>query len=230
MNINKLPRAFFNISKGIANTILDTVYPKYCVMCGRMMPANVSYCVCTSCQPAQQKRKRYITDKKCGCDEVMAPFRYDGITRRSMLRFKFKGVKYIGYTFASSMSDMLKHREFVDDDCLLLPVPIHISRDRAYNQSEVLADYISEQTGIPVSRDAVYKIRPISRISGMKHRDKRFFIKDSFHIDASCNFTGKTLIIIDDIYTSGTTLKELSDLLRMHGATRVYAVTACVAE
>ena len=230
MNTTKLLKSIFNILKCIANTIADTIYPKYCIVCGKMMPANVSYCICDICQSVKYKQRRNITDKKCGCDEVMAPFKYDGITRRSMLRFKFKGVKYIGYTFASDMADMLKDREFVNGDCLLIPVPIHINRDRSYNQSEVLANYISDVTGIRVCRDAVCKIRPIARISGMKHSDKRFFIKDSFHIDASYNFTGKTLIIIDDIYTSGTTLKEFSDLLRMHGASRVYAVTACIAE
>lgn len=230
MNTTRLIKSIFNISKGIGNTILDTVYPKYCVMCGKMMPAGEPYCVCASCKPLQLRQRRNITDSKCGCDEVMSPFKYDGIVRRSMLRFKFRGIKYIGYTFANDMADMLSGRAFVNEDCILIPVPIHISRDRAYNQSEVLADYISDMTGIPVCRNAVCKIRPISRISGMKHSDKRFFIQDSFHIDANYNFTGKTIIITDDIYTSGTTLKEFSDLLRMHGASRVYAVTACIAE
>ncbi len=230
MNTTKLIRKIFNISKGVGNTVLDTVYPKYCVMCGRMMPANISYCVCSDCKPIQQKQRHYIVDKGCGCQEVMAPFRYDGITRRSMLRFKFRGIKYIGKSFAIAMSDMLRDRELVRGECLLIPVPIHICRDRAYNQSDVLADYISQITGIPVCRDAVCKISPIARISGMTNKDKRFFIKDSFHFDANYNFTGKTLVIIDDIYTSGTTLKEFSDLLKMHGASVVYAVTACVAE
>ena len=230
MNTTKLQKVFFNILKGVANTILDTIYPKYCVMCGRMMPANVSYCVCDRCKVSQHKQRRNITDRKCGCDEVMSPFRYDGVTRRSMLRFKFKGVKYIGKTFSVAMADMLNGRKFIEGDCLLVPVPIHINRDRAYNQSEVLADYISDMTGISVCRNAICKIRPIGRISGMKYKDKRFFIKDSFHFDVNYNFTGKTIIIVDDIYTSGTTLKEFSDLLRMHGASAVYAVTACIAE
>lgn len=230
MKNHTLTKSIFNISKSICNIVLDTIYPKYCVMCGRMISANVQYCLCSHCEAEQLKQRRNITDKKCGCDEVMSPFKYDGITRRSMLRFKFKGVKYIGYTFARAMADMLSDRAFVDEDCMLIPVPIHISRDRAYNQSEVLADYISDMTGIPVCRDAICKIRPIARISGMSHMDKRFYIRDSFHFDARYNFTGKTLIIIDDIYTSGTTLKEFSDLLRMYGASKVYAVTACVAE
>ncbi len=223
-------RLIFKFIIAVCNTLLDTLYPKYCIVCGKMLPAGVDYCVCRKCKAQQHTKARNLVDNPCGCAEIISPFIYDGIVRRSMLRFKFKGIRYIGHTFAVAMAAMLRDREFAKGDCLLVPIPIHINRDREYNQSEVLAEYISEITGIPVYDGIIRKIRPIGRISGMPKRDKQFYIQDSFHFDAGCNFTGKTVIITDDIYTSGTTLKEFADLMKMHGAEKVYAITACVTE
>ncbi|MBQ7901480.1 MAG: ComF family protein [Clostridia bacterium] len=221
---------FFRIAKATYNTVLDTLFPKCCIMCGRLLPANCEFCVCHRCKPEMKNQSHVIVDNNCGCEEIISPFTYDGNVRQAMLKFKFKGIEYIGYTFAKAIADMLYGRRFVEEDCVLVSVPIHISRDRDYNQSDVIARQVSELTGLPYHSDVVYKIKPISRISGMLRRDKKFFVQGSFHFNSCYNLTGKTVIIVDDIYTSGSTLKVFADELKMHGAHKVYALTACVTE
>ena len=210
---------FFRIAKATYNTALDTLFPKYCIICGRLLPANFKFCVCHRCKPEMNKQAHVIVDNPCGCEEIISPFTYDGNVRQAMLKFKFKGIKYLGYTFAKAMADMLYGRRFIEEDCVL-----------DYNQSDVIARYVTEMTGLPYYSDVVYKIKPITRISGMLRRDKKFFVQGSFHFNICYNLTGKTVIIVDDIYTSGSTLKVFADELKMHGAHKVYALTACVTE
>ena len=206
------------------------IFPKHCIVCDKFIPAGMIYCVCDKCYPDIEKEKKVIIDEKSGCDEIISPFIYRDNVRKSMLKFKFKGIKYLGYTFAKEMAAMLKERKFFNDDTIIIPVPIHPIRDRDYNQSEVLAKNLCKLTNTHYYKDILCKIKPIERLSGMSYNDKSFFIKNAFHINSRYNLSGKTVLIVDDIYTSGTTYKELSDELRMRGAKYVYGVSACYNE
>ena len=210
--------------------ILDIAYPKHCIVCNKLIPAGQTYCVCDVCYPARHKEKKVIIDEKSGCDEIISPFIYRDNVRKSMLKFKFKRLKYLGMTFATEMTAMLEERKFFNKDIIVVPVPIHPVREREYNQSEVLAQNICKISGIEYTNNLLYKIRPIDRLSGMSYNDKKFFIKNSFHVNSGYNLSGKTVLIVDDIYTSGTTFKELSDALKMRGAKYVYGVTGCYNE
>ena len=209
---------------------LDMLFPKHCILCNRLIGAGKLYCVCDKCTHKLNDLRRVIIDEKSGMDEVICPFEYKDNVRNAMLDFKFRGIKYLGYTFAKEMSNMLKDRKFFEGEVIITAVPIHVTRDRVYNQSEVLAQNICKLTNKEYSGNLLYKIKPIDRISGMKVVDKKFFTKGAFHIDSRVNLTGKTVLVVDDIYTSGTTFKEISDMLRLRGASYVYGVTACYRE
>lgn len=215
------------LNRFIFDVFLDTLFPKRCINCKRTMPVSENFCLCKHCQQELKKTKIFVHESENGYDEIISPLPYRGNIRSSLLDFKFKNLKYLGYTFARIMYDELKNRSFVSSDCYILSVPIHISRDRDYNQSAVLAKHLSSWLGIDILDDALYKIKPISRLSGMGLDDKKLYIKNSFLYNPCINLSGKTVIVVDDVYTSGTTLLEISKYLRMYGAERVYAVTAC---
>ena len=211
----------------ISDVVLDTLFPKRCISCRKLIPVSEKFCLCDKCLEELKKTKTFVRETENGYDEIISPLPYRDNIRSSLIDFKFKNIKYLGYTFARAMYDELKNRSFISSDCYILPVPIHISRDRDYNQSAVLAKYLSEWLGIDVLDDSLFKIKPISRLSGMELEDKKLYIKNSFLYNPCINLSGKTVIVVDDVYTSGTTLLEISKYLRMYGAERVYAVTAC---
>jgi len=214
-------------ASSICNGVLDILFPKRCIGCDKLMPVSEMFCLCDNCQRELKKEKIFIREDENGYDEIISPLPYRDNIRRSLIEFKFKNLKYLGYTFAKAMYNELKNRSFISSDCYILPVPIHISRDRDYNQSAVLAKYLSNWLGVDILDDALFKIKPISRLSGMELEDKKLYIKNSFIYNPCINLSGKTVIVVDDVYTSGTTLLEISKYLRMYGAERVYAVTAC---
>ena len=206
---------------------LDMLFPKHCIFCNRLIGAGETYCICSNCASKVSESKTVIIDERSGMEEVISPLEYEGNVRYTMLNFKFRGIKYLGYTFAVEMAKMLKDRKFFNSDVIITAVPVHSIRDRAYNQSEVLAKNICKLTNTKYSGNLLYKIKPIDRLSGMKVTDKKFFVKNAFHIDSCADLSGKTVLVVDDIYTSGTTFKEISGMLRSRGARYVYGITAC---
>ena len=175
------------ILDSIRECALDIAFPKHCIFCNKLIPAGEKICICNNCSDKTLWLRTVVIDDKSGCEEVMCPLKYEGNVRESMLKFKFKSIKYLGFTFAKEMAAMLDERKFFNNEVIITAVPIHGIRDRAYNQSEVLARVICELTGTDYCGNLLYKIKPIERISGMGYNDKKFFSKNAFHINSRYN-------------------------------------------
>ena len=217
----------FKIVLWFVDLFLDLIFPKYCITCGAVLPLTQKLCICSKCEPSIKSMVSVCVDESTGCDEVISALHYDGSTREAMLKFKFKDLKYLGYSFGKVLSDAVKDRAFVNADTVVTAVPLHISRDREYNQSEVIARHLCNELNMEYCSNLIYKIKPIDRLSGMENHDKSFFAKDAFMINPLANLSGKTVIVVDDVFTTGSTLHEISQELRKYGAKHVYALTAC---
>ena len=108
---------------------------------------------------------------------------------------------------------------------ILVPVPLHWLRlyRRTYNQSFLLSEYVSSRYGIPICQELLVRTRPTRQQKFAKNRRKG--LKGAFRAAPECQ--GRSIILIDDVVTSGTTLSECARALKKAGAYRVYA--ACVA-
>ena len=220
-------KSFFKGLSFCRELCVDMLFPKYCINCGKIMPPGKTLCVCDKCALAVADMNCIFTDNNSGCDEIVSALKYDGKIREAMLKFKFKDIKYLGYTFGSLLADAVRGRAFLENAALITAVPIHVDRDREYNQSEVIARCMCSQLGLEYSSGIIYRVKPIQRLSGMTSDDKEYFIKNSYLFNPLVNLTNKTVVIIDDVYTTGTTLREISKEFRKHGAKQVYALTAC---
>lgn len=225
--ILNLMKSFFKCAVWLGNLISDLLFPKYCIICGSMLPLTQKFCICAKCEPDVKYMASVCVDESTGCDEVISGLEYCGNVRQAMLKFKFQDLKYIGYTFAKVIFQKVKNRAFINGNTIVTAVPIHIARDREYNQAEVIARELCKELGLSYTDGIIYKIKPIERLSAMDKQDKYFFTKESFMINPTVNLTGKTIIVVDDIFTTGATLKTISGELKKHGAEHVYALTAC---
>ena len=108
---------------------------------------------------------------------------------------------------------------------ILVPVPLHWLRlyRRTYNQSFLLSEYVSSRYGIPICQELLVRTRPTRQQKFAKNRRKG--LKGAFRAAPECQ--GRSIVLIDDVVTSGTTLSECARALKKAGAYRVYA--ACVA-
>lgn len=110
---------------------------------------------------------------------------------------------------------------------LLLPVPLHWRRQylRTYNQSFLLAEYVSSRYGIPICQGLLTRIRSTPEQKFLLGKERLDNLKGAFRADPACK--GRSIVLIDDVITTGTTLSECAKTLKKAGAYRVYA--ACVA-
>ncbi|MBQ5986692.1 MAG: ComF family protein [Clostridia bacterium] len=110
---------------------------------------------------------------------------------------------------------------------LLVPVPMHPIHAflRGFNQSVLLAEYVSAQTGIPYTRELLYKTKYTQQQKRLSGDARRKNIRGSFYAEPACK--GLRLILIDDVFTTGATVYECAKVLKKAGALDVYA--CCVA-
>ncbi len=110
---------------------------------------------------------------------------------------------------------------------MLLPVPLHWFREyrRTYNQSFLLSEYVSSRYGIPICQDLLIRTRSTPQQKLLNEKQRRKNLKGAFRAAPECK--GRSIVLIDDVVTTGSTLSECARTLKKAGALHVYA--ACVA-
>lgn len=147
----------------------------------------------------------------------------------SIYRFKYKGRREYAAYYAACMDRELGEWILHCRPDALIPVPIHASkrRVRGYNQAETLAKELGSRMGIPVETNLVRRVRKTMPMKELSVDERQNNLKRAFKIcrnDVKLN----TIIIIDDIYTTGSTIDAMSYELRKAGVKRIYFVTLAI--
>lgn len=181
-----------------------------CPLCGRKV---VEEGVCLECK-----------QKRIGVDMARSVFTHEGEAMRLVVRFK-RGQRYLYRTLAELMLPLLK-QEFLSVDALTyVPMTARAERKRGYNQSRLLAEELAEKCGKPVLHATVKrKESKAQKTLGRAEREKN--LEGCFHVIDRKGVKGKSILIIDDTMTTGSTVSALADVLRRAGAANVYALTA----
>ncbi|MBN2279934.1 MAG: ComF family protein [Candidatus Marinimicrobia bacterium] len=117
------------------------------------------------------------------------------------------------------------------DECILVPVPLHAikKRERGYNQSELIAKGISEITKIPVVTNLVKRIKNTATQTKMNKKERIENMHRAFV--AQSEIVAKTVIIVDDVYTTGTTINSVAEAMKnKKGNLKIIAYTAAMPE
>ena len=161
-------------------------------------------------------------------DRGFAVFEYGDI-KLSLYRFKYAGraeyARFYAHTANRLLGDVLGE---IKPDALI-PVPIHKSRqrDRGYNQAEVFAKELSVLTNIPVISNYIIRHKATIPLKKLDEEGRRNNLKKAFIIGPN-GVKLDTIVIIDDIYTTGATIDEISRLCREVGVRKIYFLTVAV--
>lgn len=158
-------------------------------------------------------------------DELLCLFPYKGILKSRMLQLKFYGYQYIAKTFGEILAHKMEQKN-IKADCII-PVPISKSRkfERGFNQSECIAKYMSELTGVPLYRKVLIKTKNNFQQSSLNLLERANNVKNVYSVQNIDEIKGKTVIVFDDIYTTGATINECAKVLKHAGASIVIAMT-----
>lgn len=188
---------------------MKTVRPPICSLCG----ANKKECTCGK--------------KKHAYDDVIAPFYYDEAVRKGVLRLKKHDDPLAIAFFASKMVAAVK-REYPEpkfDGICYAPMTKKDRRKREYNQSELLAREMAKLLQIPLSHTLVkiYETKPQKRLNYVERSGNVLGAFDVVGV-----LPGKTLLLVDDVVTTGTTANECAKMLKLYGADHVTIATIAV--
>ena len=190
-----------------------------CYLCERECPTAED----GLCDPCRQALKLAISPAPPeGLDGLTAGLQYCDELAAVFYRFKRKERRDYTPFLAQFISIPEEwHAE------LLLPVPLHWWRQycRTYNQSFLLSEYVSSRYQIPICQDLLVRTRPTPQQKLLNEKQRRRNLKGAFQAAPECR--GRSIVLIDDVITTGSTLSECARALKKAGAYRVYA--ACVA-
>lgn len=211
--------------KRIFDFIIEIVYPRKCVFCGEIFKINepLDEYICFDCY----QELTFIHNEK-NCDTFVLG--YDDLVKKSIHKFKYDFHPHYAKTYAKLISSELKNIDTLEFD-FIVPVPMYSKkrRTRGFNQAELIGIEISNILGIPVITNEFKRIKPTKPQSLIaSYSDRRKNLKGAFRIVEKGFFEDKSIMLVDDIITSGATIKECKNLLYEDGAKNIIAVSlAC---
>ena len=193
-----------------------------CTNCTLLLPqlkAQCCYCALplpdaqgNSCGPCQKTKPLW--------SEVYANFYYAAPLDSLLHRYKYQHHLYLADFFCQAM---LQHvPAFIEHADALIPVPVHSSRlrERGFSPAALIAKGLAHKLDIPCLYHQCKKIRRTFAQVALDKQQRKRNLRDSFHCR---DFSGKKVVIIDDLMTTGSTLKAVSQSLYQAGCTEVYA-------
>ncbi len=151
---------------------------------------------------------------------------YNGFLKNVIDRFKFRGQNYLYKSLGDIMSDTLKNLGLTKSFDLIVAVPMHKSdqKIRGYNQSFLLAKRISKNTGIPFNPAILQKIKETKQQHSLNPIERRKNLNNSFKTSKTNSVYGKRILIVDDIITTGETIRAVSHALKECSLSSVEAI------
>lgn len=222
----------------LARGLVDLLFPPRCVSCRKL-----GMRLCQAC------RARLTPETTPACRICGRPLRRAGICPLCRARpsdlseircasalkeplqdvihhFKYRNARDMADPLASLLLDCWRQTDWQPD--LLVPVPLHRrrKRERGYNQSEILAKELGRVMGIPVAADTVRRVRYTRPQIGLSAAERQQNVEGAFRCHPG-SLRGKQVLLIDDVFTTGSTLRACASVIRRQGQARtIWAMTA----
>ena len=223
--------------------VLDIFYPRCCPVCQKILK-DQNRMICPDCE----KNLQPIRHPRCYCcgkplesgeycrdcsshghhfEQGLGIFVYDDKMRRSITRYKYYGCREYGDFYARAMYLYGKNELAHWKPDLIVPVPIHKTklRMRGFNQAAYLAERLSQYTGIPAETELVEKVRKTKSQKKLNAIQRRKNLEAAFRVKG--HLRGRTVLVVDDVYTTGSTVDAMAVCLKKNGAGNVYFLTVC---
>ncbi len=226
------------------STFLNILYPKksFCCICG----CEISGVICEVCLGSI----RHINGRmcfKCGkslndsyqegycpnCytvpyyfDRAYSCFEYEGTGKELIHKMKYEGKPELGRLLARFMHQRLRHEDIQAE--AIIPVPIHPNKysKRGFNQAYIIAQHLREYIKLPVL-DCIKRVKETKEQYNLDKYQRSINVIDAFSIEMLYNINKyNNVLLLDDIYTTGSTVNECSRILKNHGVKAVYVITA----
>ena len=209
----------------LSKDLIDLIYPYHCVSCsGESALDNNVFCL--SCA-LQVSNTNHFTDASNELlfrlsgrvDMVHGAALYEfiknGSVQDAIHRLKYKKQSEIGVILGRQFGKQYNESELFDQADYIIPIPLHYRRlrTRGYNQSYMFAKGISEITKIPINQKALAKNSAVKTQTKKSRSDRFSNVLTSFSLKNKNGLEGKTILLVDDVVTTGATLEAAITIL-----------------
>jgi ComF family protein len=228
---------------------LELIYPPKCHVCQCFLTGDGSETdhICPECLESLVRItsplcpscgipfvSRVEEDHLCGdCirkrphfDALAAPFLYEGAIMDAVHQIKYNGRTYIARSVGEMATSLAKERFGDTKGFLMMPVPLHPKRlrERGFNQSLVIARAIASNLGTEVDFLSLRRIKYTQPQTGLKKAERRRNVRGAFGLAGQPDLKGKTVMLVDDVATTGSTLNECAKVLKKSGCEKVFCL------
>lgn len=211
----------YSICKDCFKTI-ELIERPYCIKCGKpLIPTDFfkqnREILCLDC-----KRKKYSFEfsRSTGV--------YDKVLKKCIHLFKYYGEKKLAKPLGKLMVDYLsKNDEFKKKVDLIIPVPLHKNdlKKRGFNQSVLLSKVIGDYFSVPVGEKVLIKKKSTPFQVNLSKKEREKNILRAFSVEKPEEIKGKNILILDDVFTTGSTVEECAKELKEARAKNIYVLT-----
>ena len=198
-----------------------------CGICGKL---NSKF-LCNKCGILLKKQAIFFIQENLSnqynFSELYSVFSYEGIIRKAILQYKFQEKSYIYNTFVNFLLKNEKIRTKIKSYDIIIPVPISKKRykKRGYNQSALIAKSLAKYIKIQYEDKCLKKVKEIIEQSKLDKKERIENIKNAYEVKNGEILIGRKILLIDDIYTTGSTVNECSRVLKQYKPEKIGVFT-----
>lgn len=210
----------------IINKLLNLLYPPKCMLCRKMLKEN-EIGICRECRkklyiiPISEQRRDIERIELC-----VSPFRYEAEVRDSLLRYKFRGLTSYGKIYADFIAKAIDETRISCDIITWVPLSKKRLRKRGYDQAEIIAECLSEIIDVPCEKLLEKRVDNKPQSSTGSAEKRKANAAGVYSCPAPEKLTGKTVLLVDDIVTTGSTMSECAKVLIASGCVSVFGAAA----
>ncbi len=234
--IKEILRGSNNLAKSLYHDIREFLSPSSCLGChGDNCPESSFFCgdclgslrnmpgegpLCPICRRPAGVSGRCLFCASSDSPRMCFWGRYDGLLKDAILLFKFKGISELGRELSEIAAGQLESRLRLMNIDEIVPIPLYRARqrERGFNQSEIIAAALVERLGVECRGDLLVRIRHTAQQAKLEEKRRWENVKGAFALAANVDLSGKRILLVDDIVTTGATIHEASLPLRNCGA------------
>lgn len=207
------------------NSALDYFFPPICGMCGEI---NENY-ICNNCYENIKKIKKCVINEynNRNFSKHLYIFKYEGIIRNKIIEYKFEDKGYLYKMFAKIILSDKKTYNFIKKYDVIIPVPISKKRKkkRGYNQSELVANELAQKLNQDIWTDIIIKKKDNKPQSELNKLERIKNVEDIYEINKPIEVKNKKVLLLDDIYTTGSTVNEIARKLKQNQTQEIGVIT-----
>ena len=208
---------------------INFLYPPTCIICGK----SANYYICDKCNKRIKQYEEYYylpreEDNNYPIrhyDELIYILRYEKIIRKIMINYKFYSKPYISYFFAYKIMNNKYLCEKIKEYDYIVPVPMSENKEksRGYNQTKLITSIISKRLKIKESNN-LKKVNNTLTQGKLNRLERINNIEGIYYIENNLEFIGKRIVLLDDIYTTGSTIEECARVISKSGAKEIFVI------